>query len=278
MKTPYERRVEESVLFLKGWARDGFCPDVGVVLGSGLSGVFADSEIRQAISYNNLPGFKAAGIKGHAGDLCLVACGQRKVAVLRGRVHGYEGYDPGEVVHNVRTLIRWGVRTLVLTNAAGCLEPNWTIGDIMAITDQVNGTGLSPLTGVFGEGFGPRFVDMTAAYCPQALELARSVFMSHGRDVRTGVYFGVTGPAYETAAEVRMIRTAGASAVGMSTVLETLAARQLGARVLGLSCLTNFATGVKEAPVNHSAVVQVAAQQLDIFRAALPAICEQLPL
>lgn len=276
MKSPYERRVEESVLFLQGWARGDFQPEVCVVLGSGLSDVFPQGEILQSISYNNLPGFKAAAIKGHAGDLCLVKCGRRNVAVLRGRVHGYEGFDPGEVVHNIRTLIRWGARTAVITNAAGCLDPDWSVGDIMVITDQINATGLSPLTGVYGEGFGARFVDMSAAYCPQAAELAVTTFARHGRNLRAGVYFGVAGPAYESAAEVRMIRSAGASAVGMSTVLETLAARQLGARVLGLSCLTNFATGVKPTPVDHSSVVQVAGQQHSIFRSVLPEICERL--
>ena len=274
MRTPYELRVAESVQFLKIWAKNSFVPDVAVVLGSGLSGVFAQHSFLQHISFNDLPGFKAAAVKGHSGELGLVEIAGKKVAVLMGRVHGYEGYDPGEVVHNVRTMIKWGCRKLILTNASGCLEKSWKAGEVMLICDQINATGVTPLAGPFGNGFGARFVDMKEAYSRQGIEAARTVFAKKNILLREGVYCGVFGPAYETPAEVKMLQTTGCQAVGMSTVLETLAARQLGCEVLGLACLSNLATGLADHSLTHDEVIAMGKGFEKIMAEVMPPIIE----
>jgi purine-nucleoside phosphorylase len=255
MRTPYQLRLDESVSFLRHWARDEFCPDVALVLGSGLSGVFDEGSYHQRISYNDLPGFKTAAVKGHAGEVGLLRIEGVQVLVLRGRVHAYEGYDPGEVTHSLRTAIHWGATKVILTNAAGCLVPDWDVGRVMLITDQINASGLNPLASPYGDGFGPRFVDMTQAYSAAAVQLAKEVFGYQNEPVYEGVYYGVAGPTYETPAEVRLFRQQGGHAVGMSTVLETIAARQMGAQLLGLSCLTNAAAGLKPGALAHEDVL-----------------------
>lgn len=272
MRTPYELRLEESLGFLRSWAKGGFMPQVAVVLGSGLSGVFPKESFTQSISFNDLPGFKTAAVKGHSGSLGLVEVAGIRVAVLQGRVHGYEGYDPGEVTHNLRTLIRWGARHVILTNAAGCLMEDWKIGEVMVITDHINATHQNPIAGVFGSGFGQRFVDMTEAYSKRGVDLATQALAAAGGAAYTGVYYGVPGPSYETPAEVRLFRQQGAHAVGMSTVLETLAARQLGAEVLGLSCLTNFAAGIRSEVLMHEDVLATGASAQAMMAAVLPRI------
>jgi purine-nucleoside phosphorylase len=272
MRTPYELRLEESLGFLRSWAKGDFVPKVAVVLGSGLSGVFPKDSFLQSISYNDLPGFKTAAVKGHSGSLGLIEVSGIQVAVLQGRVHGYEGYDPGEVTHNLRTLVRWGAKHVVLTNAAGCLIEDWKIGEVMVITDHINATHQNPIAGAFGSGFGERFVDMTNAYSKRGVELAAHALAAAGGAAYTGVYYGVAGPSYETPAEVRLFRQQGAHAVGMSTVLETLAARQLGAQVMGLSCLTNFAAGIKGETLAHEDVLATGASAQAIMATVLPQI------
>ncbi len=273
MKSPYERRVDESVEFLKGWSKSAGAPDVCVVLGSGLSGLVDSSQLSQSISFNDIPGFKTTAVKGHSGSLSLLNHNSLCVAILSGRVHGYEGYDAGEVAHNIRTLLRWGTSKAILTNASGCVEPQWKVGEVMLIADQINATGTSPLEGDFGLGFGKRFVDMSEPFDRGLQQVAREVFAKHGHALREGVYYGLMGPAYETPAEVRMIRNMGASAVGMSTVLEALAARQLNAKVLGLSCLTNFAAGLLDQPLSHEEVVEAGKGFQKIFQGLFLELC-----
>jgi len=219
-------------------------PTVGLILGSGLSGLVKDLEESVSIPFADVPNCPVATVPGHPGQLGLGLLAGRRVAVLVGRLHFYEGYSMAQVVFPVRLLGRLGCKTLVVTNAAGGLNPLFWPGDLMVITDHINFLGLaghSPLAGAEAEAFGPRFVDLKDAYDPALVELAVVAGHRLGLDLRRGVYAMVPGPSYETPAEIRMLQALGADAVGMSTVPEVLAARQLGMRVLGISCITNLA-------------------------------------
>lgn len=231
-------------------------PAIGVVLGSGL-GAFAEAlDARVAVPFAEIPGMPAAGVLGHAGLLVAGRTPDAGVPVLalQGRVHLYEGHAPRTVVHGVRLLARLGARSVILTNAAGAVRNDLRAGDLMWIEDHLNLTGHNALAGV-DPGPGARFVDMGAAYDHALATIGLAVSRARGVPLARGVYAGVLGPSYETPAEVRMLRALGADAVGMSTVLEAIAARQLGMRVAGISCITN-APGA--ASIDHREVARVA--------------------
>jgi purine-nucleoside phosphorylase len=241
-------------------AKCGQCaPEVGIVLGSGLGG-FADT-LREAqrIAYRDIAGMAVSAVEGHQGQLVLGKHGALSVIAMQGRVHLYEGHAPAQVVLGARLMIALGARTLILTNAAGGIDPELGPGDLMLIEDHLNLTGVNVLTGANDDALGPRFVALNDAYDPALRALALRVAAPQGVVLKRGVYAGLLGPTYETPAEVRMLRTLGADAVGMSTVLETIAARHMGARCLGLSCITNRAAAAGETPPDH-AEVQRAAQ------------------
>lgn len=255
-------RLDEAAGVVRG--RTSSRPSIGVVLGSGL-GAFADSlEDAVAIPYREIPHFPASTVDGHRGALVLGRSHGVPVAAMKGRVHLYEGYRLDEVVFPVRVLGRLGVRTLIVTNAAGAINPVFSPGELMIIEDHVNLLG-NPLVGPNEDALGPRFPDMTAAYDPGLRNLVERVCREVGAPCHRGVYIAVTGPSYETPAEIRMARTLGADAVGMSTVPEVIAARHMGLRVVGLSCLTNMAAGVTDAPLDHRDVLAVG----DRMRASL---------
>jgi purine-nucleoside phosphorylase len=229
-------------------------PRVGVVLGSGL-GAFAERlEGLVKIPYRDLPHMPASAVVGHAGNLCFGAVGGVPVVCMQGRVHLYEGHTVTKVVQGVRTMARMGVGCVLLTNAAGGLEPSWAAGDLMSVTDHLNLTGTSPLIGANDDALGPRFPDMTVAYDPGLRAALEAVAAEARIPLRRGVYAGLLGPTYETPAEVRMIRGLGAQAVGMSTVHEVIALRHMRVRVGALSCITNLAAGLSPAPLDHSEV------------------------
>jgi len=235
--------------------------EVAVVLGSGLARIADDVSMvdaRQA-PYATLPGFPETTVAGHPGRVVAGRVGDRKVVVLCGRVHGYEGYEAGEVGFGVRVVAALGVRTLVVTNASGGIDPGMRPGEIVAISDHLNLTGISPLTGPNDERLGPRFVDMTNAYAP-ALRAVAAVAAPPilGHPLREAVYAGMAGPSYETPAEVRMLRALGAGLVGMSTVHEVITARHAGVNVLGLSIVANLAAGVVDHPLRHDDVTRAA--------------------
>ena len=236
---------------------------IAIVLGSGLRNVFGHSErVLEDISFTDA-GLPASTVPGHDGRLTLVEFAGRPVWLVRGRVHLYEGHDARAATATVRWLATRGVRTLILTNAAGCLNPAFAPGEWMMLTDHLNLTGTSPLIG------GPHFHDMSRVYSPQLhREFIDSAF-TRGLVLREGVYAGVTGPQYETPAEVRMLRLLGADAVGMSTVLEAIQARALGLEVAAFSCLTNMAAGISPTPLDHSEVVAAG-------QAAAGAFCDLL--
>jgi purine-nucleoside phosphorylase len=250
--SPIVARIDEAAAAVRG--RTPLRPAVGVVLGSGL-GAFADAlEEATSVPYGQIPHFPASTVVGHGGALVLGRCRGVPVAVMKGRVHFYEGYRLDEVVFPVRVLGRLGVRTLVVTNAAGAINPAFAPGDLMVIEDHVNLLG-NPLVGPNEEALGPRFPDMSEAYDRHLRDVAEAACRAVGARCRRGVYVSMTGPSYETPAEIRMARTLGADAVGMSTVPEVIAARHLGMRVAGLSCLTNMAAGVTDGKLDHREVL-----------------------
>ena len=239
-------------------------PDVAVVLGSGLGGVADRIAQARRIPYASLPGFPETTVAGHPGQLVAGQLNGRDVLLLCGRVHGYEGYPASEVGFGVRVVAALGARTLIITNAAGGVDPTMQPGEIVAISDHINLTGTSPLTGPNDERLGPRFVDMTDAYDPQLRALAAAAATpALGRPLREAIYAGMAGPAYETPAEVRLLRTLGAGLVGMSTVHEVITARHAGLSVLGLSLVANPAAGVNPGPLRHEDVTRAAAAGAD---------------
>lgn len=212
---------------------------VGLVSGTGLGGIAAALTDTRETAITDLPGFPMATAPGHAGRLVYGRVGDRPVAMLSGRLHLYEGHAPRDVVFGVRLLAALGVRALVLTNAAGALDPHFAAGGLMRVTDHINMTGLNPLRGPNDDTLGPRFPDMSRAYCPRLGDICDQAALRLGIRLERGVYAGVLGPSLETPAETRMLRLLGADAVGMSTVCEVIAARHAGLSVLAISCLTN---------------------------------------
>ncbi len=235
-------------------ATDAKAPLVGVVLGSGL-GAWADGlGAATRIPYGRIPHMAQSSVVGHAGNLCLGLAGEVPVACLQGRVHLYEGHEPERVVFGVRLLARLGCRAVLLTNAAGGLQAAWAPGDLMLVTDHLNLMGRNPLTGPNESALGPRFPDLTEAYDRELSELARQAARETGTVLREGVYAGLLGPTYETPAEIRMLRTLGAAAVGMSTVPEVIALRHMGVRCAAISCITHMAAGLSPTRLDHSEV------------------------
>jgi purine-nucleoside phosphorylase len=254
---------------------------VAVVLGSGL-GAFADAlEDRRAVPFADLPGFAPATVPGHRGRLVYGRLAQTPVLALQGRIHAYEGHDAATVAFPVRALGVIGVRALVVTNAAGACNPSYAPGDLMRITDHLNFTGRNPLTGPNEERLGPRFPDLTHAYDARLAQALEQAARSVGQALRAGVYIQMPGPSYETPAEVRMARTLGADAVGMSTVPEVIAAAHMGLPLAGISCITNLAAGISQHPLTHQEVVEVAkaveGKFSDLLRAFLPRAFAAVP-
>lgn len=249
-------QIDDTVFAIK--KRVSLQPSVGVVLGSGL-GAFADSlDHLQKIPYAELPHIPRSNVVGHAGNLCFGVARGVPVVCMQGRVHLYEGHSVVSVVHGVRTMARLGVSAVLITNAAGGLEPSWAPGDLMLVTDHLNLTGQNPLIGPNEDALGTRFPDMTAAYDKALQEGLRGVAKGAKIDLREGVYAQLLGPSYETPAEVRMVRSLGAQAVGMSTVVEVIALRHMGVRVGALSCITNAAAGISPTPLDHKEVEETA--------------------
>jgi purine-nucleoside phosphorylase len=240
--------------------RTDLVPEVGIVLGSGLGGLADDLEEPVVIGFADLPGWPAATAPGHVGRLLLGRLRGRPVVMLQGRFHLYEGNDPGLVVQPVLLFHALGARVLVLTNAAGGLDPSFGPGTLMVMTDHINLTGRSPLVGRNADELGPRFPDMTEAWSPRLRARLHDAGAVEAVELREGIYIGLTGPAYETPAEVRMMAALGAQAVGMSTVLECIAARWVGLEVCGVSLVTNAGAGYTGAPLNHAEVLAAGAE------------------
>jgi purine-nucleoside phosphorylase len=253
-----------------------FRPTVGLVLGSGL-GAFADTLNNPAvIEYGDIPHFPVSGIEGHAGRLVIGELHGVTVVAMQGRVHFYEGHDLVKVTFPIRVLVLLGARTLVITNAAGGVNPAYAPGDLVLIRDHLNLFPEGPLRGGHDERLGPRFLDMTHAYAPELRDLARGVGQRLGLSLKEGVYAGLPGPSYETPAEVRMLRMMGADLVGMSTVPEVVVANHQGARVLGISCVTNQAAGISGEKLSHHEVTETAARVRKTFSSLLSGVIATL--
>ncbi|WP_224244147.1 purine-nucleoside phosphorylase [Hyalangium gracile] len=259
----YEQ-VQETVQAIRQRA-GGLTPRVGIILGSGL-GAFADGFGRKVvIPYQELPHFPHSSVPGHAGRMVVGEVGGEVVVAMQGRVHSYEGYTSTQVAFPARVLCALGIRGLVVTNAAGGINTQFAPGDLMAITDHINLSGWNALTGPNDERLGPRFPDMSRAYAPLLRGLLLEAAQRTQVPLRQGVYAMVAGPSYETPAEIRMLRTLGADAVGMSTVPEAVAAGHMGVPVVGISCITNLAAGVGDKPLTHEEVAETANRVAGIF-------------
>ncbi|HKV40086.1 MAG TPA: purine-nucleoside phosphorylase [Blastocatellia bacterium] len=259
MATSLYEKAAEAAAFLRSRAR-GRTPEAAVVLGSGLDGVVQAISNQLEIDYGEIPNFVSSTVDGHTGRLVFGDIDGTEVVVMRGRVHFYEGYSMEEITLPVRTFSVMGIRTLVLTNAAGAISPLMVPGSLMLVTDHINLMGSSPLRGPNDERLGPRFPDMTEVYTAAYIDMAHEVASEMGITLDEGIYLALSGPAYETPAEVRMLRDLGADAVGMSTVPEAIAARHSGMKVLALSLMTNIAAGLANKQINHQEVMEIGAR------------------
>jgi purine-nucleoside phosphorylase len=247
-------QIEEAVNYIRN--RCPLSPKTGAVLGSGL-GDFADTLAdRVVIPYEKIPHFKKVAVQGHAGRLVIGVTGNKPTAVMQGRYHFYEGHDIGDVVFPVRVLCSLGIETLLLTNAAGGINSMLMPGDLMIIRDHINLMGANPLKGENDERLGPRFPDMSEVYDKRLVDIVAAQMLDMGMGVKKGVYAGLSGPSYETPAEIKMLSVLGADAVGMSTVPEAIAARHMGITVAGISCISNLAAGISPHPLSHEEVTQ----------------------
>ena len=261
-KAALRARLDYAVAWIRG--RTDTRPRTGVILGSGLGAFAARLANQTVIPYDEIPEFPVSKVAGHAARLVVGELegprGPVEVAALQGRVHAYEGWTADDVAFGARVLCALGVRSLVVTNAAGGVNPALEPGDLVRITDHLNLSGQNPLTGPNDEGIGPRFPDLTQAYHPCLAELLDGCAAELGIRLQAGVYAGVAGPSYETPAEVRMLRALGADVVGMSTVHEVIAARHMGVPVAGISLVANRAAGLAGGPLTHDEVQEVAAR------------------
>lgn len=250
--------------------------DIGVILGSGLGDYAEALEDAVKLPYSEIPGFPRSTVAGHAGMWCCGTLYGKRVVMMQGRFHYYEGYGMKDVTLPVRVMQKIGVKTLIVTNAAGGVNLGYHPGELMVIGDIFSMTAQNPLIGPNLDAFGPRFPDMSCAFDQELRALAHECANEQGFALREGVYAQMTGPTYETPAEIRMLRTLGADAVGMSTVPEVIVARHGGMRVLGISCITNMAAGILDQPLNHAEVTETANRVKGQFRSLLDGIIEKM--
>ena len=250
--------------------------DIGVILGSGLGDYAEALEDAVKLPYSEIPGFPRSTVAGHAGMWCCGTLYGKRVVMMQGRFHYYEGYGMKDVTLPVRVMQKIGVKTLIVTNAAGGVNLGYHPGELMVIGDIFSMTAQNPLIGPNLDAFGPRFPDMSCAFDKELRALAHECANEQGFALREGVYAQMTGPTYETPAEIRMLRTLGADAVGMSTVPEVIVARHGGMRVLGISCITNMAAGILDQPLNHAEVTETANRVKGQFKNLLDRIIEKM--
>lgn len=266
--------IEEAVAFVR--SKTTLQPKVGAVLGSGLGDVVDAVDVDVAIPYGDIPGAKASTVAGHKGQLIIGRVGDVPVALLAGRMHFYEGHDMPEVMHLARVVGRLGISSLIVTNAAGGVNTSFRPGDLMLISDHINLSGVNPLRGPNVDDLGVRFPDMSEAYPESLRNLAKDVAREHGIEVKEGVYLFLSGPTYETPAEIRMCRILGADAVGMSTVPEVVAMSHMGIPVLGISCITNMAAGILKQKLSHHEVIDTTTRVKETFTALVLSVMKRM--
>lgn len=248
--------IQDTLDYIQQYT-DNFKPEIGIVLGSGL-GNLAEEYNEFAISYSDIPGFVSSTIEGHKGQLVFANVAGKNVVMMQGRLHYYEGYSMRDITYPIKVMKALGVKTVILTNAAGAVNKSFRPGDLMVITDHINFMGSNPLVGGNDERFGPRFPDMSEVYNKDLIKIADNAGKFLRINLKHGVYFASSGPSYETPAEIKMARFAGADAAGMSTVPEAIVANYCGMKVLGISCITNFASGVSTKKLEHAEVIETA--------------------
>jgi purine-nucleoside phosphorylase len=267
--------VKEAVAFINNTQHK---PKVGIVLGSGLSAFGENLKKSNNITFkfSDIPHFSSSSVIGHKGEFILGTIGSTPIVAMSGRLHLYEGYKPEQVVFPIRVMGLLGIKSLILTNASGAIADNFEPGQLMAIKDHLNLTGTSPLVGENIAEWGPRFLDMSEAYDPKLIKIAKKAASDNNILMHEGVYAGLLGPCYETPAEIRMLKILGADAVGMSTVSETIVARHMGIKVLGISCLTNKAAGLSTGNISHDEVIKNNAKVADKFSRVLSHIVKEI--
>lgn len=248
------QKIQETGGFLSEHMTDD--PDVLLILGSGFSSFLQKFSSQTVLSYREIPHFPESTVEGHPGQLWIGTIKENRVMAMMGRFHYYEGYELAEIAYPVLVAAKEGVTNMVVTNSAGTTRQEYDVGDLMIIKDHINELGASPLRGTHIEELGDRFPDMTYAYTPDLIELAQETAEELGITVREGVYLATHGPEYETPAEIQKYKKCGADAVGMSTVPEVIAANQAGLNVLGISCMTNKASGIADSPLRHEEVIE----------------------
>lgn len=246
--------IEETLDYINEYT-DSFEPEIGIVLGSGL-GDLADKYCDIAIPYSNIPHFAKSTVQGHKGQLVFADINGRKVVMMQGRNHFYEGHSMSDVTYPIKVMKKLGVKTLILTNAAGAVNKSFRPADLMVITDHINFMGTNPLIGRNDENFGVRFPDMSEVYSKNLIKIVDAAGRLLKLDLKHGVYMATTGPSYETPAEIKMARFMGADAIGMSTVPEAIVANYCGIEVIGISCISNYATGVSTKKLSHEEVIE----------------------
>lgn len=249
-------KLTSTIQYLK--SKTTFQPTVGLILGSGLGSFSKHIQIETSIPYKDIPHFLTPSIEGHSGNMIFGYVGKTPIVCLQGRIHYYEGHSIQEIVYPMRTLGKLGIKSLFVTNAAGGLDTSMEPGDFMVISDHINLMGTNPLIGPNESSLGPRFPDMTEAYCPELRKKLIKVLTENKVRYHEGVYCALSGPTYETPAEVRHLKIIGASAVGMSTVPEVIVANHMGLKVCGISCITNKAAGISKVKLSHSEVTETA--------------------
>jgi len=266
----------KTVNFLKEKVPEG--AEIGLILGSGLGVLAEEIESPTVIPYREIPNFPVSTVEGHAGQLVTGQLEGKRVVAMQGRFHYYEGYAMQQVVFPVRVMSKLGIKALFVTNAAGGINHGFEPGDLMIIMDHINLTGANPLLGPNDDGFGPRFPDMSEAYDRKLIELAKKAASEQKIKLREGVYAGLTGPSYETPAEIKYLRSIGVDAVGMSTVPEVIVANHAGLRVLGISCITNMAAGVLPQKLTHQEVMETAERVREKFVKLVKGIIQEVTL
>jgi len=274
MDSRVNKQLDETVSFVeKQWSDR---PEIAVVLGSGLGPLAEAIENQVRIPYAEVPNFAVSTVSGHAGELICGSLQGRRVICMNGRVHYYEGYTFAEITFPIKLFKRLGVKTLILTNAVGGIKTSFAAGDLMIVSDHLNLMGSNPLMGANNDTLGPRFPDMSEIYSRRLQELARKTGKELGLDLKTGVFAALTGPSYETPAEVRMLSILGADAVGMSVVPEAIIGNHMGLEILAISCVTNVAAGIRDQKLSHAEVQETAARIKGDFTRLVSRIIEQI--
>ena len=266
--------LEKTVDYIRQKISD-FKPEIGIILGSGL-GELADEYCDISIDYKDIPGFEVSTVRGHKGRLVFAEINGKNVVMMQGRFHFYEGHSIQKVVYPIKVMKKLGVKTVIITNAAGGVNPSFNPSDLMVITDHINFMGQNPLIGANDDDIGERFPDMSEVYTSEYIELIKKAGNDIGVDLQEGVYMALTGPSYETPAEVKMARILGADAVGMSTVPEAMVASWAGMKVIGISCICNSAAGVSTVGLSHEEVINAANKAKNKFKRLILEVIKEL--